>query len=340
MISNNITIFLGDINSYLGMLAKKHDPSAWLLDHNSLTKFAESREKSKDVTVYTSLGDLPKDILHVMNILQQADIIVYCPPTQWSDKKTLDILDPTASIHGLTETLLMMLPSSVQIRSFKPFSPDDLDPNPLVDVRKTQDPQLWIAGCSVSHGVGVDADQRYGALLAEELGLECSFLTRGGSAIDWSADQILRSDIRAGDIVVWGLTNWNRITYIHNHKLLKGVVINTYDDYPEYHNIVSMENLFLDQTFYQHFYSIKQVINYCNKIGSKLFLAPMVNGNYSLLSFLYQEKNYIHIPHQLQYKNNTLYEKYEDLGSDHLHPGPKQHLIYKNIILNFINQNK
>lgn len=337
MDKSSVSIFLGDCSEYLANLAKEYDPMAWLLDHSTLENFEEQLHCSP-CTVYTSLGDLPKDLSKVYNVLKKADVIFYCPPDQWSDGKEKDILEPSSSIQGLTEVLLMLLPKSINIQGYTGVSLKNYDPNPLVDQRKSANTQMWIAGCSVSHGVGVNDNQRYGALLAEELKLECSFLTRIGSAIDWSADQILRSDIRSRDIVVWGLTNWNRITYIHNHKLLSGITPTTYDYKLEYKKIVPQEQLWSDNTFYNGVYSIQKVINFCEKIGSKLFLVEIISGNYALTDFLQKQKNYIKIPYEIIYKDSSIFEKFLDLGSDLQHPGIKQHQEYKNIILNFINQ--
>ena len=332
-----VSMFLGDCLEYLGSIAKHYDPSAWLLDHSSLFDF-ENHPHNSPVTVYTSLGDLPKNLCKVYEILKKANVIFYCPPDRWSDGKKIDILDPGSSMQGLTEVLLMLLPKSIDVQGFIALSLSNYDPNPLVDQRKSQHKQMWIAGCSVSHGNGIDPDQRYGELLSREMKLQCSFLTRNGSSIEWSADQILRSDIRSGDIVIWGITGWRRITYIHDHRLLPGVNVTSYEVNPEYQNIVSIEQLFSSQTFANHFYAIQRVINYCEKIGSKLFLVELLRDNYSLTGFLQKQKNCINIPYELVYKNSSLHEEFLDLGFDMIHPGPEQHKAYKNIILDFINQ--
>jgi hypothetical protein len=79
-------------------------------------------------------------------------------------------------------------------------------------------------------------------------------------------------------------------------------------------------------------------MNYCKKIKAKLFIVGLLPANYSLLGFLKSLENYIHIPYTLTYNDSMLFQKFEDLGDDLLHPGPKQHQTYKNTILNFINQ--
>ena len=205
------TIFIGDTDESVRICAQEYHSSAQLLNHSNYKEFIVL-SLDQDSVVYTSLGDLPKDLNIVYNILCLADQIVYCPPTQWSDNRLLNFTDPGTCTNGLTEILLLLLPKSIQIVNLNPEIPD---PMPLTDTRKCKETQLWIAGCSISHGVGVDLTERYGHLLSTELNMPCSFLTRPGSAIDWAADQLLRSDIRKNDLVVWGITNPERITYIH-----------------------------------------------------------------------------------------------------------------------------
>jgi hypothetical protein len=328
------TIFLGDCYEYLSVLAKEYDDSAWLLDQSGCVAFKNSLDQN--ITVYTSLGDLSKNLSEVFDVLCHATTIFYCPPVIWSDKKIVDITDPTSSMQGLTETLLMLLPESVKVQGLSKFDTSQHNPIPLTDQRKIDAPQIWVAGCSISHGVGVDSNLRFGELLAKELKLECSFLTRPGAAIDWAADQILRSDIRPEDTVVWGITDWCRLTHVHDHQLLNGINVNSYRDFPNYHDIVSVDSLFSHQTYYHNLYSIQQVINYCEKVGARLLLIGVLLGNYALLNFLLLQKNYIHIPYQIDYQSDMLVQRFRDLGTDLLHPGPDQHQEYKNIILNFI----
>ena len=323
-------IFFGDVDSYLADIAKQHDQNAFLLDSDNCDDFLQSQRSRW--TAYTSLGDLPKHLSKVYDILARADCIMYCPPTgKWSDHIDLDMLEPNASVHGLSETMLRLLPDSVKIYGLPETWTQD--PIKLVDQRCTDQSQLWIVGCSISHGYAIDADQRFGALLAKELQIPCSFLTRPGSALDWAADQILRSDIRPGDTVVWGITAWCRLTHVHQHQLLKGITIRSFDHHPEYHDILNIDDLFSQQTFYKGIYAIQQVTNYCHKIGARLFLVGLMQTNFALLQFLQSQKNYIHIPYQIQYQNGEMLETFVDLATDLVHLGPKQNQIYKDIIL-------
>jgi hypothetical protein len=326
-------IFFGDVQEYLSVIAKNHDDSAQLIDRSNYEQYLLGSVPGK--TFYTSLGDLPKDLGVAYRLLSTAHTVFYCPPAQWSDLLVADICNPCDSIQGLTETLLWMLDDSVCVKN---LTCSILDPISLVDQRRGAGPQLWIAGCSISHGVGVDTAQRYGQLLADQLNLPCSFLTRSGSAIDWAADQILRSDIQAGDTVLWGLTEPARLTYVDNNTLLSGVNIASYEMYPGYKKIVDLKNLCSHNTAYQHFYAIQQVINFCNKIKAKLYLVGLLLGSYSYLGFLKTQKNYIHIPYNLHFDNFKLLTSFKDLGSDSLHPGILQHKHYKEVILNHLTQ--
>jgi hypothetical protein len=198
---------------------------------------------------------------------------------------------------------------------------------------------MWVAGCSITHGTGVGDNQRYGQLLADELKIPCSFLTRPGSAIDWAADQILRSDIQQNDIVIWGITNAERLTYIHNNRLLSKVTPYSFEIFSEYTKIVDPIELCSQNTFYKHFYAIQQVINYCKKIKAHLVLVGILPGTHSLQRLLKKYQNYISIPYHYTFQDLCIKQNFIDLGSDHRHPGPIQHQQYKQTILDFIQSN-
>jgi len=267
----------------------------------------------------------------------QADRVVYCPPQQWSDNKLPDCIDPGASLQGLTEILISLLPESVKIDNYYPTMPDI---NALVDQRKSTESQLWVAGCSITHGIGVEEHERYGQLVSDDLKMPCSFLTRSGSSVDWAADQILRSDIRENDIVIWGITNPERLTYIHNHQLLIGVTNRCFESFPEYSKIIDPAELSSQNTIYKHFYAIQQVINYCKKIKAHLILVGLLTGNHSLQRVLKSYQNYVTINYHYTFQNSSINTNFIDLGSDNDHPGPLQHQQYKQTILDKIKQLK
>jgi hypothetical protein len=329
----HLTVFVGDTDDSVSISAQEYDSSAFLIDFNNYEDFFNN-ELLKDTTVYTSLGDLPKDPTVMQNLLLAADEIFYCPPTQWSDKKSIDVVWPLSCIQGLTEHLLLTLTSNKKIHN---FDRNNLVPDPvlLVDQRQSDESQLWIAGCSISHGIGVELNERYGHLVADALKMSCSFLTRPGSAIDWSADQIVRSDIRPSDIVVWGITSNARLTFVHGNKLLQGVNNRSYDIKKNLESIVPKKTLISQNTFYKHIYSIKQVINFCNKCQARLIIVGLLTSN-STFRYLATLPEYHHYPYQQACKNNAITDVLEDYGTDGSHPGPIQHKRYADFILNLI----
>ena len=337
-INNKITIYLGDIYPDTCEQAKQHDASAYLVDQSNYKNFLNS-VFDYDTTVYTSIADLPKDSGSeiILNILQKASTIVYVPPKIWSDNKIVDVTDPTSSTQGYTESILLKLSDQINIVGLDLILLKQ-DVIPLADFRKSDSPQLWSVGCSITHGIGVGSSNRYGALLSVDLDMPCSFLTRPGSSIGWAADQILRSDLKEHDIVVWGMTSNQRLVYVHNKKLLNGITAQQYVENPELEKIIPLKNLFSENTFYQNILSIQQVVNFCNKINCNLLLIGLFE-NYNLTRFLKTLPNYHKFPYSTSYSKNSMHDKYVDLGTDQSHPGLAQHVEYKKFILNVLEHN-
>ena len=333
----HLTVFVGDTDNTVSASARSYDSTAFILDFNNYQEFFNN-ELLKNTTVYTSLGDLPKDIAVIQDLLWAADEIFYCPPHQWSDQKNIDTVSPTSCNQGLTEHLLLTLAKDKKIYN---FDRGNLVPDPisLADHRQINDSQLWIAGCSISHGVGVESIERYGSHVADSLSMSCSFLTCPGSSVDWAADQILRSDIRPKDIVIWGITANERVTVVHNDQLSL-VTLQKYQqsnrkDRKILESIVPEKTLLSQNTFYKHIYSIKQVINFCNKCQAKLFMVGIIPSD-NAIRYLATLPEYHHYPYQQAYKNNSITSVFEDYGTDGIHPGPVQHKRYADFILNLI----
>jgi hypothetical protein len=192
----------------------------------------------------------------------------------------------------------------------------------LVDTRKSQEYQLWVGGCSISHGIGVKKNQRFGQLLSDALNLPVSFLTKGGSSIQWAADQILRSDIRPNDIVVWGLTSFTRLPYYSNGKI-HHITPQTYKDNLEFNKIIPLDQLDGDNITYQNLAKIYAVINFCQKIQAKLFLFGIL-VDHQMLKWTADLPDYRQLHGCFDFMQNL----FIDLGSDNTHPGPRMHQWY------------
>lgn len=240
----------------------------------------------------------------------------------------------------------------------------------LKDVRKTNDPQLWVAGCSFADGSALtDKNQRWGQVLAKYLSCPVSFLTKGGSSIDWAADQILRADLRPGDTLVWALTGVNRVTWFDSegNTLLvgPGLVAGA-----QYHTGVTLNNrekefytdlLNNDALVYLSMRYVMQVVSYCKNKNVRLILAfhselSLLAHSKKMLDFLKtfdcfveltsqsqghpeissKEKSFADLFKHRKYLDTPNNKKYIDQGHDHVHPGPQQHQQWANDIFTFL----
>jgi hypothetical protein len=317
-----ITVYVGDVNSSLSTTATAYDPQAQLITDSNYKALTPG-------TYYTSLGEFD-NLNKFAEVLRQADIIVYSPPAQWSDSK-----DSVSYMQKWTELYLTNFYTIKQIKGFT-FNHDALiDLEAFVgleDRRQTDRPQLWISGCSFSHGTGVDPCQRYGQLIGDELDIPVSFLTKVGSSIQWAADQILRSDVRSGDIVVWGLTENNRFAYFNDNKVLE-ISTGKIRKNPDLLKIIDPNWLDSDDVLYHNTLSIFQVINFCNKLKIKLVIANLLSN--TLVPYLIDQECFISLTGQYGvYKHDC----FIDVGTDDMHPGPLMHKYYSKEILKKIVQ--
>jgi len=316
-----ITIYLGDITEYLGSIAREQDSDARLVTEKDINSLCNG-------TYYTSIGDLG-NLNNLGKVLQQADKIIYAPPpdNHWTDGE---------SMKKWTEEYLKNFSFRCCVENYEVLVPNNLAMTKLVDQRKTKDRQIWIAGCSISHGIGVGDDNRYGTILSDLLECPASFLTYPGSSISWAADQIMRSDIRDGDVVIWGLTSDNRTPYFVNNKITH-VNTSTYLLNQEFEKVLSLEELCSENTFYRNLISIFQVSNFCQKINATLIFASLLDND--VILHIRNFPNLI-VLSNLWGRNHS--ELFPDLGSDSLHPGPISHKFYADEIykkyLEFVDQ--
>ncbi len=199
----------------------------------------------------------------------------------------------------------------------------------LADSRKTSESQLWIVGGSDSKGVGVLPEQRYGQLIANHFGLPVSFLTVIGSSIQWAADQILRSDIRPGDTVIWGLVPPTRFPFYKDNDVVH-VSWHRYKKTPDLIKYIDIDQLDNSNTLlYRPIISISQVQNVCNKLGVNLIIAGLA-PRCEYLPFVATFKNFIHLHDRFGLVET---ERFLDFGSDGDHPGPQTHQWYADQII-------
>jgi hypothetical protein len=202
----------------------------------------------------------------------------------------------------------------------------------LKNRRLSDDKCMWITGCSITHGVGVAEKERYPILLKEKLGWPMVDLSEP-SSIAWQADQLLRSDICKGDIVVWGLTSFNRVNYADGLDW-KICSIRQYLSLPKSKQYWSIDYFNSATQSIPCIKNILQVMNFCKKMGATLYLINILETTWTDY-ILGQEENYLDLTVPF---DSDGHHTYLDLGTDNSHPGPKQHLKYAEEIYNFIKE--
>lgn len=313
-----INIYIGDTNIELADKAVSVDPRAFLIDCSNYVEFLNN-PPAGNVTVYTSLADLPKVFENntvVHDLLDLADNIYYYPPAVWSQTKMQELTERILKEFNLEKNNVynLDLPNHTELYT------------KLVDTRKTSGQQLWVSGCSISHGVGITPEQRYGQLVADSLGLPVSFLTEGGSSISWAVDQIVRSDICANDIVILGLTEESRFPYWTTNNTVWHIGANhrNQSDQLAFTNLSSsiIDRLITDDNCsYQSVIKIHQLVNFCRKLNVKLLIVGLLSSNDLALHLN-------NLPEFINYKNIKLPNSLADYGNDNQHPGPIQHQLY------------
>lgn len=309
-----ITIFVGDSDESISKNARKHDQSAYLVDFSNFEEFLKTNFV-KDVTIYTAHSDLPKitkERAVLYEVLNKADIIYYSPPEHWADQST-DFFSVTSQ-KSLTLYFLSLI--GAQKNNIIGLDLTEYINNQYISLRSiehTSGVKIWNAGCSIANGVGVDRQQRYINLISTTTDIPVVDLSLGGSSIEYAADQLLRSNIERNDIVIWGLTEETRFpVWCSNLKTVGAGK----------HNIET----FTETRLYKAVTSVHQVSSFCSKIGARLILLPIIcSENFCLM--LSGLPDFYQPPYQT---------RPTDYGNDNLHPGPLQHKIYADFLLNII----
>ncbi len=312
-------IIVGDVTDYLSKYAYSQDKNAKLLSEKTLKQF----QQTNTGTFYTSIGDF-KNIDHFCDCLMQVTDIEYHPPLKWSDE------DTSVSVSMESETKNHLLQWSFlkkrPVKNLKVlnFTYSAVKEFLQIHQRVSESKQIWNIGCSITAGEGVEKDQTYGKIISNELNLPLQTIAVGGSSIKWAADQILCSAVRKDDLVIWGVTSFERCCYFFQSNKLYHINLSTSKYYPLLKKIVTDDWLLSQDNYYESLKSISAVNNFCTAIQAKLIMLG-VFPFYTLQDCFSSYKNFI-----------MCNKKYIDLGSDHSHPGPQQHAFYAKQLSNYI----
>lgn len=291
----------------------------------------ESFEQAKNLN-NNLITIFPKDISD-LNLIP----VGYASLSDHTLENFLSILAHATSIHYIHSSTWDSIETKIKTESWiryfshhKPVynleSTVSLPALTLADTRKTDLPQVWAAGCSFTAGVGVADKERWATIAADHLGYPISLLAHDGASIAWAADQLLRSDIRENDIILWGLTGIGRVSY-YNGKTYEFTV-----NHPSSDGVITNRYLSSDHLFYQSIGKIEQVITRAKDLKATLIILmfPFYTEHQETILIEYLSQFNFFVPGYTFGQGVS----FIDLGTDRSHPGPQQHRHWANIVLN------
>lgn len=315
-------IIVGDVTKELCDYAKSVDESAYMID-------ALNANDNHQGTVFVSLGDL-NNLGEFYQLLSRATKITYYPPAKWSDKKSAK---DTHSMAWYTECYIRIAANVFSIETHNVPEPT-VKLQPTLEPRKTDNPQIWAVGCSTTYGLGIQPEQRWANLVANETGMKMSLLARPGASNPWIADQLIRSDVRPGDIVIVGVTSYGRVTIVEGSKVIN-FVPSSFAIYPDITKHIRPDQMVTDTTLYNSIAAIEQIRAFCRKVGAKLITIG-IHADLELSEALSASDDYIMFQGSA---GNEYQDGWLDVTTDGTdHPGPKTHRLYANLILEKLNK--
>jgi len=323
---NNLTVIVGDNTKYLADHAHEIDPNAYLVEYSNL-------EHNHHGVVYTSIADVGVEGL--INLLFKATQIVYYSPNDdvWSDRADIDDRFSMAQ----TSYIYCKIISTIQKSKFETL--DTRSPvldAPPIKPRLSADSNLWIAGCSTTNGSGVTSDQVYWKSISDKLNIPTINLAQPKSSLQWQSDQLLRADLQQGDKVIWGLTYSNRFPWYTKADAVEHLTMNNFTRAltKQFKGIVSQKTAEDNNWHYASMRSIRQVENFCKKLGVELLLVG-IHADVEVCSVLCDQSNFVLIDEQCGTKYDS---HFLDLGTDNMHPGPLTHQMYREKVLDCIDK--
>ena len=248
-------------------------------------------------TTFSDSGLITNSVAPLYEILKCADQIVYNENAPWGDGDSKDLTEYFLYLVNLEKNNVTGLKKNNKFEEYLKMFAKNLSE------RQFDEPCIFASGCSITFGIGVKSNQTFASIISKKLNKKLVNIAVPGSGLEVQADQILRSVIRKGDIVIWGLT----------HELRRPTMWGGNYSAKSYY----------ESSIYLSITSIHQVRNFCKQIGAKLILLPILCSESFQLG-LVDLPEYVQLPY---------YPSYIDLGTDNLHPGPQQHQLWADFIL-------
>ena len=298
------TLYIGETNSADSKLYYEIDESACNLH---IGNYKTALEEKPAGVFYTSLSDFQNVQTKHHTMVQTCllfDKTIYRPPAVWTN----DL------VRQNTEEFLKLL------SLFRPID------NFIIDYthRKTEEPQLWIAGCSFSSAVGVTNEQRWATLLADKLNIPLTVLAEAGSGNSYQARKLLSADIRENDIVIFQITAPERETIFHPAHGYIHVGVWSYENTPDLWKTYPPDQLDELTLVINQIKDIQNIVNFLQKTKARFLLwspgicLPIGEA----LTLTLRNREYFHL-----YPNKLV-----DLVPDGKHPGPKTHKQYADFV--------
>jgi hypothetical protein len=171
---------------------------------------------------------------------------------------------------------------------------------------------LWVFGCSLSAGVGVDQSELYSTMLGNQLGLSVTTVAKSGSSTQWSLRQLLHADILPGDLVIWQLTTIERFTVKQSNVWPQDVMLKN----ASREQILSTTD---EQLWFNQIELVNYGVQYLRAIGSDFYMVSLDSQSSVLDRCLEQYTRYPEYCYVPDWQ--------VDVGEDNLHPGARSHLL-------------
>lgn len=307
-------LFVGSEEEYLCVAAKTHNQQATLVTSKNIKDFLAAPHGC----VYTSLADI-NNTQDFFALCDQAHTIFYRPPVSWQHKKNNEQ-------KLFVENLLCYMKQFKTVDGLETCSPHSFLSNiPVEQNHSNHNQVIWIAGCSITAGVGVEPYQTWKHKVSSYFNLPTLDLSLGGSSILWQANRLCQSQIKKNDLVFWGISSQNRMPLIDQNGQLCHINSGNVHRYQIY-NIDSIDFLQSSSLLYLNVMAIRNVNNFCQQLGAKLVILGLVPDMDNVYDFF-------SVPVFRQY--GVWPFEFVDLGSDKKHPGPVQQQLYADAFIKF-----
>jgi hypothetical protein len=258
---------------------------------------------------HTSLGDLSAE--EIITISKHFDVVNFVQ----------DQFDKNSDLYRETVLLLKFLKHQCCVTNFHSYQEVALtDANQDLS-RPSNDPVVWVFGCSHSAGVGLlPKEKSFGVLLGEAIGIPAKIIAQGGSSTHWSFRHLVAADIQQQDTVVWQLTVPERLTRFRNSRSFEVQLRDSLDLSKVYDD---------DNVLFNQLSILRAGALHLRSKKCKFAITSLLAGsNQHLYKYL---NEYLGYPEYCYSPGYIV-----DLGTDGLHFGPLSHQRLANSLLDHV----